>query len=258
MTKPTKVTPIPRADQSGKDQSGGSNKPKKGIFWLPNLLTIIALFCGFWSVISAFNGNFLIASIAIIGAIIFDGLDGRVARMTNTASEFGKQFDSMADIISFGVAPALLVYLWSLQNLGDFGIGVAFVYTSCTAIRLAKFNCDYSEDNSYFIGIPSPIAAALIASWIWLLQSIDLTLTNTLTTMITVTLTVGAAILMVSRIRYPSFKNLKARDKVPFIAIPTIAIVIGLITINPPVVIFTISLLYCLQVFIPNSLRNLS
>jgi len=223
-----------------------SPKLKRGIDLLPNGLTLFALFCGFWSVIMAINGNFVFACIGIAAAVIFDGLDGRVARLTNSASNFGKELDSLSDVISFGVAPAIIAYLWALNSIGDLGLAVAFMYASCAAIRLAKFNVLSGGDMRFFSGISSPVAAVLVTSWIWLVESSSFTLANSAIIAITTALTLIAAVLMVSRIKYYSFKVLDRRQKVPFVVLPFIATIIAIITVNPPVVLFTMSCTYCL------------
>ena len=183
--KPDNVTPIGNSAEPSTEQVeeeslipvdehveevvvDGKKVRHKGIYLLPNLFTTAALFCGFYAIMSAMHGNFEFAALAIFGAMIFDGLDGRVARMTNTASEFGVQYDSLSDMVSFGVAPALVMYFWALVDLGKFGVGVAFVYVAGAALRLARFNTQVDEvDKRYFIGLASPAAAAVVAGIVW-------------------------------------------------------------------------------------------
>ena len=151
-------------------------KAKRGVYLLPNVLTTFGLFAGFFAVILATKGQYADAAIAIFVAMLFDGLDGRVARLTNTQSSFGEQYDSMADMLSFCVAPALLVYFWQFSDLGKIGWLGAFVYTAAGALRLARFNTQIGvEDKRYFQGLPSPAAAALVAGMVWTKQSIGVT-----------------------------------------------------------------------------------
>ena len=154
--------------------SGESPVRRKGIYLLPNLLTTGALFAGFYAVLSGFSGKYELAAIAIFTAMVFDGLDGRVARMTNTQSAFGVQYDSLSDMVSFGVAPAVVAYGWGVSDLGTLGLAAAFVYASCGALRLARFNVQAeSSDNKVFTGLPSPAAAALVAGFVWSTYSME-------------------------------------------------------------------------------------
>ena len=146
----------------------GKTVRHRGIFLLPNLITTAGLFCGFYAIVASMRGDFESAAIAIFFAAIFDGLDGRVARLTNTSSKFGEEYDSLADMVSFGVAPALVMYSWGLSDLGKFGWSAAFVYVACAALRLARFNTQIdTADKNYFTGLASPAAAAVIASTVW-------------------------------------------------------------------------------------------
>ena len=189
-------------------------KAKRGVYLLPNVLTTFGLFAGFFAVILATKGQYADAAIAIFVAMLFDGLDGRVARLTNTQSSFGEQYDSMADMLSFCVAPALLVYFWQFSDLGKIGWLGAFVYTAAGALRLARFNTQIGvEDKRYFQGLPSPAAAALVAGMVWTKQSIGVTDYDQYLTLVSWIILVGAGVLMVSNVRYYSFKeiNLKGR-----------------------------------------------
>ena len=184
---------------------------------LPNLLTTGALFGGFYAVLSGFTGQFEFAAMAIFAAMIFDGLDGRVARMTNTQSDFGVQYDSLSDMVSFGVAPAVVAYGWGVSDLGKLGLAAAFVYASCAALRLARFNVQAElADKKTFTGLPSPVAAALVAGFIWSTYDIESSLGLSV---IGAMLTATAGLLMVSNFKYPSFKEVDLRGKVPFIVI---------------------------------------
>lgn len=214
-------------------------RPRKGIYLLPNLLTTGALFGGFYAVLSGFSGGYELAAIAIFVAMVFDGLDGRVARMTNTSSDFGVQYDSLSDMVSFGVAPAVVVYGWSLSGLGKVGIAAAFVYASCAALRLARFNVDSGLNNGkIFIGLPSPAAAALIAGFVWSAQALTPSL---LLSSFTALLTALAGLLMVSNFKYPSFKQIDLRGKVPFVVILSIVMSFVVITIDPPRILFILA-----------------
>jgi len=221
-----------------------TQKPRsKGIYLLPNLFTTSALFAGFYAITGAINGHFEVAVISIFIAMILDGLDGRVARMTNTQSEFGAQYDSLADLVSFGVAPAAVAYAWGLSSLGKLGWIVAFVYATCGALRLARFNVQHSTaDKRYFQGLASPAAAALIAGYIWMLEEHQISGTAAIYGLLVITSLSG--LLMVSNIRYHSFKELNFTGKVPFMVAVIVMLVLALVYVAPPVVLFFICLLY--------------
>ncbi len=225
-----------------------TNKVKRGVYLLPNVLTTFGLFAGFFSVILATKGQYSDAAIAIFVAMLFDGLDGRVARLTNTQSEFGEQYDSMADMLSFCVAPALLVYFWQFSDLGKIGWIGAFVYAASGALRLARFNTQIGvEDKRYFQGLPSPAAAALIAGMVWTKQSIGVTDYDQYLTIASWIILVSAGVLMVSNVRYYSFKeiNLKGRSSFKFLLIATLIIVV--ITLWPSAILFVFFLAYALS-----------
>ncbi|MCK4742399.1 MAG: CDP-diacylglycerol--serine O-phosphatidyltransferase [Sulfuriflexus sp.] len=209
----------------------------KGIYLLPNLFTTAGLFAGFYAIIAAVDGNFANASIAIFIAMIMDGLDGRVARMTNTESEFGAEYDSMADMVSFGIAPALIIHQWALTSWGKIGWLGAFVFAACAALRLARFNTQVgSADKRYFQGLASPAAAALIAGFVWL--GTDLGWEGTDKRLFAIIVSVGAGVLMVSNVRYHSFKEIDLRGKVPFIVLVALMGAFAVIYLHPPVVLF--------------------
>lgn len=193
----------------------GKTVKNRGIFLLPNLITTTALFAGFYSIIASINGNFKLAGVALICAMIFDGLDGRVARMTNSQSAFGAEFDSLSDMIAFGVAPAILAFNWVLIDLGKIGWIAAFIYILSTAFRLARFNVNQEvTDKNYFVGLPSPTAAALIVALALNFHSFDKT---SVLLQISVTfMTILAGVLMVSNINYNSFKSLSNEKRMPF------------------------------------------
>ncbi len=215
---------------------------RRGIYLLPNLFTMGAMFAGFYAIIMATTGRFEQAAIAILIAIVLDGLDGRVARMTRTQSEFGAELDSLSDMVSFGVAPAIIMYLWTLYSLGKLGWCVAFIFAVCGALRLARFNSESNSSKRFFYGLAIPLPAGLIASAIWLCQDYQITGYWIPYVLAVVALILG--FLEVSVIRYRSFKDLDMGGKVPFQWIVFIVLLLVLIVYNPPVVIFTLSCLY--------------
>jgi len=217
---------------------------RKGIYILPNLFTTGALFAGFSAIVQATKGNFELAAILIFVAMVLDGLDGRVARMTNTTSEFGIQYDSLSDMVSFGLAPALVVYEWSLHSMGKIGWLVAFVYVAATALRLARFNTHAADEKSFFQGLPSPSAAAILAAFIWVVN--DYGMQGTDFKIVTLLLTLTAGILMVSNVPFRSFKDFDLKSHVPFVVILGIVIALVVIVYDPPRVLlmgFTIYLI---------------
>ncbi|MDT8880945.1 CDP-diacylglycerol--serine O-phosphatidyltransferase [Halomonas saccharevitans] len=210
-------------------EEGGKKIRRKGIYLLPNLFTTSALFSGFFAMVAAVNGDFTMASIAIFIAMVLDGLDGRVARMTNTQSDFGAEYDSLSDMLSFGVAPGLVAFIWILQDIGKTGWVVAFLYVACAALRLARFNVQIgSVDKKWFIGLPSPSAAALVAASVWTFHSFDAEAFGFKLLMLFVV--AAAGVLMVSNIRYYSFKDVDLKGPVPFVFL--LAIVLGFVVIS--------------------------
>lgn len=207
----------------------GKKVRRKGVYLLPNLFTTSALFAGFFAVVAGINGDFTSASVAIFIAMVLDGLDGRVARLTNTQSAFGAEYDSLSDMISFGMAPALVAFTWILQDIGKAGWVVAFLYVACAALRLARFNVQAGTvDKKWFVGLPSPSAAALVAACVWTFHSFDADAFGFKLLMLFV---VGAAgVLMVSNIRYYSFKEIDLKGPVPFVVL--LAIVLGFVVIS--------------------------
>ncbi len=225
----------------------------RGIYLLPNLFTTAALFCGFYAIIGALRGRFEIAAIAIFIAMILDGLDGRVARMTHTESEFGAQYDSMADLVSFGVAPALLIHEWALGSMVDMGpflskLGwlAAFFYTVMAALRLARFNVQLGHtDKRYFIGLPSPSAAAIVSGLVWFCSDLELSAQSMLWPALLIT--IGAGALMFSNILYFSFKQINMRGRLPFATALFIVLGLVVISIDPPKVLFISFFIYGLS-----------
>lgn len=219
---------------------------RRGIYLLPNLFTTAALFAGFFAIIASINGRFGSAAVAIFVAMLLDGLDGRVARLTNTQSDFGAQYDSLADMISFGLAPALVIYQWILVDLGKLGWLAAFIYTAGAALRLARFNTQVGiADKRYFQGLASPSAAAIVAGLVWVgtLYGRD----GVPLSAVAFAVTILAGLLMVSNIRYHSFKAIDLRGRVPFMATLLIVLIIVFVTIHPPIVLFSVFTLYALS-----------
>lgn len=239
------------------------NLPKNAIYILPNLFTTASLMTGFSSILLALEGRYGIASILIFVSMILDGLDGRVARWTNTQSSFGEQYDSLADVIAFGAAPAILVYMWSFQGLGEvskvIGIGwfASFVYLACAALRLARFNVQIgSVDKNYFVGLPSPTAAAIVAGAVWAGEvgikkiaaafGTELTYTGHDVTGLMVIITLYAGLMMVSNFLFYSFKTL-AFKKVRFPVLILIVIFAGMLISSPSIVLFLTAFIYGLS-----------
>jgi len=218
----------------------------RGIYLLPNLFTSAALFAGFYAIIAAINGKFESAALAVFIAMVMDGLDGRVARLTNTQSEFGSQYDSLADLISFGMAPALIVYSWALNGLGKPGWLAAFMYTAAAALRLARFNAQLgTADKRYFTGLASPASAALVVGMVWVFNDYDVPGRSMDWYALAVTVTAG--LLMVSNFRYRSFKDLDLKNRVPFVSVLLVMLVYMLISLKPPQVLFGAFALYALS-----------
>ena len=216
---------------------------RRGIYLLPNLFTTAGLFAGFYAIVAGMNGRFEAAAIAIFVAMVMDGIDGRIARLTNTQSDFGAEYDSLADMVSFGLAPALVVYSWGLQFLGKIGWLVAFVYAACAALRLARFNTQLGIiDKRYFQGLASPAAAAIIAGMVW--SAHDFELQGTAITVVALVITLLVSVLMVSKMRYYSFKDFNLRNKVPFLALVGMVSVLALVSSDPPRILLAVFLLY--------------
>ena len=215
----------------------GRTVRRKGVYLLPNLLTTGALFAGFYAVVAAMRGDFESAPLAIFAAMVLDGMDGRIARMTNTSSKFGAEYDSLADMVSFGVAPALVMFSWALGELGKFGWSAAFIYVACAALRLARFNTQIdTADKNYFTGLASPAAAAIIASTVWVCHDLGWVgeqLPQEVAFLVAV-LTAVVGLLMIANFPYYSFKDVDFRGRVPFVAMIVLILVISLVTLNPP------------------------
>ena len=235
--------------------STGARKPPRGIYLLPNLFTTGAMFAGFYAIIAGIGGRYTEAAVAVFVAGILDGLDGRVARLTGTQSDFGVQYDSLSDLVSFGLAPALVLYTWSLSALKAYGSGwgklgwaAAFIYAACAALRLARFNTQVGvADKRYFQGLASPAAAGLCMSFVWAIESGGLGLKASEMDFVTPVVAIVAGLLMVSRVRYFSFKAWPKSDRVPFIWIPAVVLVIVALAINTSLVLFGIAVLYVIS-----------
>ncbi|WP_111643317.1 CDP-diacylglycerol--serine O-phosphatidyltransferase [Marinimicrobium alkaliphilum] len=236
---------LPFGEHVEEVSENGKKVRHRGVYLLPNLFTTGALFGGFYAIIAAMDGSYAAAAIAIFIAMVLDGLDGRVARLTNTSSAFGEQYDSLADMVSFGLAPALVMFSWALGDLGKIGWAAAFIYTACAALRLARFNTQIgSVDKRYFIGLASPSAAAIIAGVVWIGSSAE---SDLLTAMAAAIITPLVGLLMVSNFRYSSFKGLDLRGRVPFVVMLAVVFVFVIVTLHPPLVLLTGFVLYGLS-----------
>jgi len=221
------------------------DKKKKGIYLLPNLLTTAGLFSGFYAIVMSMNNHFESAAIAIFVAMIFDGLDGRVARITNTQSDFGAEYDSMADMVSFGVAPALVAYNYGLADLGKIGWLAAFIYVAGAALRLARFNTQIgTADKRFFQGLASPAAAALVAGMVWV--GVDYDVTGAEYGLVVAIITGCSGLLMISNFKYNSFKEVDWHGKVPFVAILVVLLIFIIVSTAPSLVLFLVFILYAI------------
>ncbi len=226
--------------------AAGQKPRRRGIYLLPNAFTTAALFCGFYAIVMAMNQKFEHAAWAIFIAMILDGLDGRIARLTNTQSEFGAQYDSLSDMVSFGAAPALVIYEWSLRGMGKMGWLAAFVYCAGGALRLARFNTNIEVvDKRFFQGLPSPAAAAMVAGYILLME--DVQVSGGQLAWVSWCIALFAGLTMVTNVPFYSFKDVNFRKSVPFIAVFLIALAFALVSIDPPKVLFPIFVAYGLS-----------
>ena len=238
-----KVVPL---NQDSENPLTKKNLRQKGIYLLPNLFTTGALFSGFYAIVASMNGHFEKAAIAVFIAMILDGLDGRVARLTNTQSDFGAEYDSLADMVSFGVAPALVAFTWALQGLGNFGWIAAFIYVAGAALRLARFNTQIdTADKRFFIGLASPAAAAVVAGTVWAFH--DSGVVGRDISFLVALVVAGAGILMVSNVKYYSFKDVDFKGAVPFVAMLAVVGVFALVSLDPPLVLVSGFLIYALS-----------
>ncbi|MGJ8690138.1 MAG: CDP-diacylglycerol--serine O-phosphatidyltransferase [Gammaproteobacteria bacterium] len=225
----------------------GKKVRRRGIYLLPNLLTLGALFAGFYAIIAGMSGNFNEAGWAILIAAVLDGLDGRVARLTNTQSAFGAQFDSLSDMVSFGVAPALIIFSWALSSLGQAGWAASFIYISCAALRLARFNVQLGTvDKSFFVGLQSPVAAGLVTFVAWAGFKYDVEITPLIAFGVAV-LTAFTGILMISNYRYYSFKEIHFRGTVPYVVFLMAVVLLVVIAQRPHEVLLSMCLVYAMM-----------
>lgn len=230
------------------------DKRRRGIYILPNLFTTAALFAGFFAIVQAMNQRFEVAAVAIFIAMVLDGLDGRIARLTHTQSEFGAEYDSLSDMVSFGAAPALVVYEWALKDMGKLGWIAAFIYCAGAALRLARFNTNIEVvDKRYFQGLPSPAAAALVAGLVWVV--IDNGITGQDVRWYACILTIFAGISMVSNVLFWSGKSINLRKSVPFIVVIALVMGFALVSSYPPGVLFALFVVYALSGYVVYVMR---
>jgi CDP-diacylglycerol--serine O-phosphatidyltransferase len=247
--KPLRVRRVNRELAQEIEAPAVAVRRSRGIYILPNLFTLASLFCGFFAIVQAMNERFEVAAIAVFLSMVLDGLDGRVARMTNTQSAFGEQFDSLSDMVSFGVAPALILYEWTLHSLGKWGWLGAFVYCAGAALRLARFNTNIGVvDKRFFQGMPSPAAAALVVGLVWVVTDLRETKWIDATALDlrwwAFALTVYAGLTMVSNAPFYSFKTFNLKRSVPFIVMLGMMAIFVLISADPPMVLFGLFLAY--------------
>jgi CDP-diacylglycerol--serine O-phosphatidyltransferase len=223
-----------------------SPKRRRGIYLLPNLFTTAALFAGFYAITAAINQRFELAAIAIFIAMVLDGMDGRVARLTNTQSAFGAEYDSLADLTSFGIAPAIVLYVWSLSSLGKLGWVAAFVHAAGAALRLARFNTQVATaDKRYFQGLPSPSAAAILAGFLWF--GLDQDFNGESVRHVALALSMLTGLLMVSNFRYYSFKDVDLRGRIPFVRVILMVLAFAVVFTNPPLMLFALFTSYAIS-----------
>ena len=250
-----------RAAMTGTAAEAQPASPRsRGVYILPNAFTTANLFAGFFAIVQAMNGRFEVAAVAIFVAMVLDSLDGRVARLTNTQSAFGEQYDSMSDMVSFGAAPALVIYEWSLRGMGKLGWLAAFVYVAGAALRLARFNANIGVvDKRYFQGLPSPAAAALVAGLVWIATDLRETrwidATGTDLRWLAWAITVYAGVTMVSNAPFYSFKDVNLRKSVPYMVVPLIVLAFVLVSSDPPTVLFSLFLVYAVSGYVIWALR---
>ena len=264
--RPHSPAPFPATSPATSPAPALARRPRKGIYIVPNSITLAALFCGFYAIVMAINGRFDYATTSIFAAMILDGMDGRAARMMHAQSAFGEQMDSLCDMVSFGVAPALVAYEWALRPLGRWGWIAAFVYCACAALRLARFNVNTAVvDKRYFQGLPSPAAAALVGGFIWLTSAMllahkDVPIFRSLFTLLggaplergdlswtLFGITLLAGLTMVTNIPYYSFKDLGGRRSMPFVMLVLVALLLAVISIEPATLLFLLFVGYALS-----------
>ena len=258
-----RIRELPTESQSVEVASTEAPTPARrarGIYLLPNAFTTGALFAGFYAIVQAMNDQFATAAVATFVAMVLDGLDGRVARLTNTQSAFGEQYDSLSDMVSFGVAPALIMYEWALHDLGKWGWLAAFVYVAGAALRLARFNTNLGVvDKRFFQGLPSPAAAALVVGLVWLATDLRehrlINMTGADLSWLAWVMTIYAGLTMVSNAPFYSFKTINLRKSVPFMTALVLVLVFVLISSDPPMMLFGLFLCYGLSGYVVWALR---
>ncbi|MYD44465.1 MAG: CDP-diacylglycerol--serine O-phosphatidyltransferase, partial [Gammaproteobacteria bacterium] len=228
-----------------KTREAVASKSRRGVFLLPNAITSGAMFAGFFAIVAATESKFLFAGIALLVAMILDALDGRVARAMKAESDFGKQFDSLSDMVAFGVAPGVLAFEWGLNSLNQIGWAITFLYMACAALRLARFNI--AGDSASFTGLPSPMACGVVASAAWLWGDFFGTQPSLAVVIVMGGLISGTALLMVSNIRYYSPKLFRIRGRVPYVSFVVLVLVLAVIFVNPPLVFFVCTMVYVLS-----------
>jgi CDP-diacylglycerol--serine O-phosphatidyltransferase len=249
----------PQFDDSGLDDGPlPRRKPRKGLYVLPNLFTLAALFGGFYAIVMAMNGRFENAAIGIFCAMVLDSLDGRVARMTGTQSAFGEQMDSLSDMVSFGAAPALVVYEWALKDFGKIGWIVAFVYCACAALRLARFNVNTGVvDKAWFQGLPSPAAAALVAGSVWVSVEAGWNPQHEVWLhWLMLGITAYAGLTMVTNAPFYSFKSFSLKKSVPFTVLVVLVLLIALVSSHPPIALFALFCCYGISGYVVYAQRK--
>ena len=244
----------PHDKQTGRPPIGALRR--RGIYLLPNLFTTAALFAGFYAIVQAMNQRYEIAAVAIYIAMVLDGLDGRIARLTRTQSEFGAEYDSLSDMVSFGAAPALVIYEWSLKGLGKMGWVAAFVYCAGAALRLARFNTNIDVvDKRWFQGLPSPMGAALVAGLVWIMNDLGFG-GETWLAWLSWCVTMFAGITMVTNVPFYSFKDINLKKSVPFWAVLAIVAALTVIATKPAVVLFLLVVAYSISGYVQWILRG--
>jgi CDP-diacylglycerol--serine O-phosphatidyltransferase len=252
--KAPRFSRLKRFGRRAEDKGGPRGR---GIYLLPNAFTTAALFCGFYAIVMAMNQRFEHACWAVFIAMILDALDGRVARLTNTQSEFGAQYDSLSDMVSFGAAPALVIYEWSLRGLGKWGWIAAFVYCAGAALRLARFNTNIEVvDKRFFQGLPSPAAAGVVVGFIMFMTDPDINISARQVDWVSWCLAVFAGLTMVSNVPFYSFKDVNFRKSVPFIVVFLIVLALALVASDPTKVLWPIFVVYGLSGYVVFALQR--
>ena len=238
-------TGVDNSDDIHQLDSAGDRLRRRGVYLLPNMITTGAMFAGFYAIVAGMTGNFVAAGLAIFSALILDTLDGRVARWTRSESEFGAEYDSLSDMVAFGVAPALVAFSWALSSLGQFGWVVAFIYMACAGLRLARFNT--KGDSSTFTGLASPSAAAIIASTVWIWSANTQGDASLFAAIVLAVATTVVGLLMVSQFTYFSPKTLDLKGRVPFLALVAVVLVFAVVLADPPLVLLVCFTVYALS-----------